>query len=118
MPAPLATRLTRSTCAVLVADVVGFSRLMEEDEEDTYKRLHVLRTDVIGPGVKRHGGHVVKETGDGFIAAFDDAGAPSRSRRTWRVGARGKQRRGLSGSAWACISARSSSRTTTSTARR
>jgi class 3 adenylate cyclase/tetratricopeptide (TPR) repeat protein len=67
--------LTRCACAVLVADVVGFSRLMEEDEEDTYKRLHGLRLEVIGPGVVRHGGHVVKETGDGFIASFDSAGA-------------------------------------------
>ena len=65
--------LSRRTCAVLVADVVGYSRLMEDDEEDTYKRLHVLRSDVIGPTVNRLGGNVVKETGDGFFATFDSA---------------------------------------------
>ena len=63
----------RKLVAVLAADVAGYSRLMEADEERTYARLVRLRARIIAPTVARHHGRVVKSTGDGFFAAFDSA---------------------------------------------
>jgi adenylate cyclase len=64
-------QLERKFVAVLVADVVGYSRLMEADEEDTHARLMRLRSELLEPSIAEHGGRVVKNTGDGFIAMFD-----------------------------------------------
>jgi adenylate cyclase len=55
---------------VLVADAVDYTRLMEADEEDTHGRLMDLRFDVLEPKIAEHGGRVVKNTGDGFVAIF------------------------------------------------
>ena len=63
----------RRLAAVLAADVVGYTRLMEGDEEATHARLMRLRDVVLEPTLKRHGGRVVKNTGDGFLAMFDSA---------------------------------------------
>jgi adenylate cyclase len=63
----------RRRVAILVADVVGYSRLMEADEEDTHGWLMRLRSEVLDPGVAAHCGRVVKNTGDGFVAIFDSA---------------------------------------------
>jgi adenylate cyclase len=63
----------RRLAAVLSADVVGYTRLMESDEEATHARLMRLRDLVLEPTLKRHGGRVVKNTGDGFLAMFDSA---------------------------------------------
>jgi class 3 adenylate cyclase len=57
----------------LVADVVGYSRLMHKDEEATHARLTALLTDTVLPTIVRHGGRVVKNTGDGFLAEFPSA---------------------------------------------
>jgi adenylate cyclase len=62
------------TSALLAIDVVGYSRLMEADEADTHARLTLLRTEVLDPMVADRGGHIFKNTGDGFLAAFDHAG--------------------------------------------
>lgn len=59
--------------AILAADVVGYSRLMEADEDGTHARLMHLRFDVIEPIVARYSGRVVKNTGDGFLAMFETA---------------------------------------------
>jgi class 3 adenylate cyclase/TolB-like protein/Tfp pilus assembly protein PilF len=70
----LATR--RGSAAILAADVVGYSRLMEAAEEETHATLQGLRAQVLDPGVATQGGRVVKNTGDGFLAIFgraDDA---------------------------------------------
>jgi adenylate cyclase len=61
----------RRLCAILAADVVGYSRLMDVDEDGTHERLMSLRREVLDPGVARAGGRIVKNTGDGFLAAFD-----------------------------------------------
>ena len=67
----VATR--RSHAAVLVADAVGYSRLMEAAEDETHSSLKRLRSQVLDPGITAQGGQVVKNTGDGFIAIFASA---------------------------------------------
>ena len=61
---------TRKIVAILVADVVGYSRLARADEERTLARLRALRGDLIEPAIAVHHGRIVKGTGDGFIAEF------------------------------------------------
>ena len=60
----------RKIAAILVADVVGYSRLASADEDRTLSRLRALRSDLIDPAVAHHHGRVVKRTGDGLIAEF------------------------------------------------
>jgi hypothetical protein len=61
---------TRKLAAILVADVVGYSRLAGVDEERTLVRLRGLRSDLIDPAITAHHGHIVKRTGDGSIIEF------------------------------------------------
>src|SRR5271169_2682543 len=61
---------TRKLAAILVADVVGYSRLAGADEERTLARLRALRSDLIDPTIAIHNGRVVKRTGDGSIVEF------------------------------------------------
>src|ERR1700733_9588686 len=61
---------TRKIVAILVADVVGYSRLANADEERTIARLRALVGDLIEPAIAAHHGRIVKRTGDGFIAEF------------------------------------------------
>jgi TolB-like protein/class 3 adenylate cyclase len=61
---------TRKLAAILVADVVGYSRLAAADEDRTLVRLRGLRSDLIDPAVAIHHGRVVKRTGDGIIIEF------------------------------------------------
>jgi class 3 adenylate cyclase len=61
---------TRKLVAILVADVVGYSRLAGADEERTLARLRGLRSDLIYPAIGAHHGRVVKRTGDGSIIEF------------------------------------------------
>ncbi len=63
----------RRLAAILAADVVGYSRLMETHEVDTHTRLMQLRSEVLNPGVTAQRGRIVKNTGDGFLATFDTA---------------------------------------------
>jgi adenylate cyclase len=65
--------LQRRLAAILAADVVGYSRLMERHEVDTHVRLMQLRSEVLDPGVVAQHGKIVKNTGDGFLATFDSA---------------------------------------------
>jgi adenylate cyclase len=60
----------RKIAAILVADVVGYSRLAGADEDRTLSRLRALRSDLIDPAVADHHGRIVKRTGDGLIAEF------------------------------------------------
>ena len=66
-------RIERRLAAILAADVAGYSRLMHHDEEATHAKLTALLTDVLDPAIAEHGGHVVKNTGDGFLAEFPSA---------------------------------------------
>jgi adenylate cyclase len=61
---------TRKLAAILVADVVGYSRLTGTDEERTLARLRGLRSDLIDPAMAAHHGRIVKRTGDGAIIEF------------------------------------------------
>jgi adenylate cyclase len=61
---------TRKLAAILVADVVGYSRLAGADEERTLARLRGLRSDLIDPAITAHHGRIVKRTGDGSIIEF------------------------------------------------
>ena len=56
---------TRKLAAILVADVVGYSRLAGADEDRTLARLRALRSDLIDPTIAAHHGRIVKRTGDG-----------------------------------------------------
>jgi TolB-like protein/class 3 adenylate cyclase len=61
---------TRKLAAILVTDVVGYSRLTSADEERTLVRLRGLRSDLIDPAIAAHHGRIVKRTGDGSIIEF------------------------------------------------
>ncbi len=61
---------TRKIAAILVSDVVGYSRLAGADEERTLSRLRGLRTDLIDPAIAANHGRVVKRTGDGALVEF------------------------------------------------
>jgi adenylate cyclase len=66
-------RVQRRLAAILAADVVGYSRLMEADEEDTRARLRSLQSDLIDPQIAADGGRLVKTTGDGILVEFPSA---------------------------------------------
>ena len=61
---------TRKLAAILVADVVGYSRLAAADEDRTLARLRGLRSDLIDPAIAAHHGRIVKRTGDGSLIEF------------------------------------------------
>jgi TolB-like protein len=61
---------TRRLAAILAADVAGYSRLVEADEEGTLGRLKALRGEVIDPKIAEHRGRIVKTTGDGLLVEF------------------------------------------------
>ena len=61
---------TRKLAAILVSDVVGYSRLTGADEDRILARLRSLRSDLIDPTIAVHKGRVVKRTGDGVIVEF------------------------------------------------
>src|SRR6266852_5310119 len=63
-------RVERRLAAILAADVAGYSRLVEADEEGTLGRLKALRAKVIDPKIARHHGRIVKTTGDGLLVEF------------------------------------------------
>jgi TolB-like protein len=63
----------RRLAAILAADVVGFSRLMEADEAGTLAALKARRKDVLDPLVAKHQGRVFKVTGDGVLVEFASA---------------------------------------------
>jgi adenylate cyclase len=66
-------RIERRLSAIMAADVAGYSRLMHNDEEATHTGLTALLADVVEPVIAEHGGHIVKNTGDGFLAEFPSA---------------------------------------------
>jgi adenylate cyclase len=63
-------RVERRLAAILAADVAGYSRLIEADEEGTLGRLKALRAEVIDPKLALHRGRIVKTTGDGLLVEF------------------------------------------------
>lgn len=63
-------RVQRRLAAILAADVVGYSALMERDEEATYAEFERLERQLIEPSLSRHEGRLIKTTGDGALAEF------------------------------------------------
>jgi class 3 adenylate cyclase len=95
---------SRRLAAILAADVAGYSRLMGQDEEGTAQALREHRT-AADPLVAKHGGRIVKTTGDGVLIEFGsvvgavqcaitlqglaterNAGSPTERRMEWRIG--------------------------------
>jgi adenylate cyclase len=70
MTATSAVNESRRLAAILVVDVVGYSRLAGVDEDRTLARLRSLRGDLIDPAIAAHHGRIVKRTGDGSIIEF------------------------------------------------
>jgi len=66
-------RVRRRLAAILAADVVGYSRMMERDEAGTLAALKQRRKATLEPLVARHQGRVFKVTGDGVLVQFDSA---------------------------------------------
>ncbi len=97
--------MERRLAAILAADVVGYSRLMELDETGTLAALNAHREDIINPSIADHHGRVVKLMGDGILAEFPsvveavqcavriqtglaskNANVPEEMRMEWRIG--------------------------------
>jgi TolB-like protein/class 3 adenylate cyclase/Flp pilus assembly protein TadD len=66
-------RIERRLAAILVADVASYSRLMHANEERTHARVTALLASTVAPAIARHGGRIVKHTGDGLLAEFASA---------------------------------------------
>lgn len=98
-------RVRRRLTVMMAADVVGYSRLMGQDEVGTLAQLKECRTEVIDPSLARYGGRIVKVIGDGILVEFASAvdavqsaielqagmaerndGVPAIHRMTFRVG--------------------------------
>ncbi len=62
--------MERRLAAILAADVVGFSRLMEQDEAGTLAALKAHRKELIDPAIAKHHGRIVKLMGDGALVEF------------------------------------------------
>jgi adenylate cyclase len=79
---------TRKIAAILVADIVGYSRLAGTDEDRTLSRLRGLRSDLIDPAIDAHHGRIVKRTGDGSLVEFrsvvDAVGCAIEVQMAWR----------------------------------
>ena len=63
-------RVERRLAAILAADVAGYSRLMEADEEGTLAALQAMRRELADPKIAEHRGRIVKTTGDGLLVEF------------------------------------------------
>jgi len=63
--------ITRKLAAILAADIVSYSRLMNENEDETIRAWRAARVEVIDPHVGSYDGRIVKHTGDGFLAEFN-----------------------------------------------
>jgi adenylate cyclase len=62
--------MERKLAAIFAADVVGYARLMEQDEADTFERLRAHRKELFEPEIARHHGRIFKLMGDGLLAEF------------------------------------------------
>jgi adenylate cyclase len=67
--------IERKLAAIMVADIVGYSAMMERDESRTFARVRALREQLFNPIVAQYGGRIIKTTGDGFLAEFPTGSA-------------------------------------------
>jgi adenylate cyclase len=63
--------MQRKLSAILAADVVGYSRLMEKNEAGTFEQLRAYRKQLFEPEIAKHHGRTFKLVGDGLLAEFD-----------------------------------------------
>ncbi len=68
-------RVQRRLAAILAADVVGYSRLMREDEAGTRARFNAHLSELIEPAIASRRSRIVKTTGDGLLVEFAMAGS-------------------------------------------
>ena len=66
-------RVQRRLAAIVSADVVGYSKMMGQDEAGTLARLKSLRAEFLHPKITEYGGRIVKTTGDGTLIEFGSA---------------------------------------------
>lgn len=71
-------KITRRLAAIVVADVVGYTRLMERDEAGTHARVKALREQLIDPKIAEYGGRIVHTAGDGMLLEFTSASSALR----------------------------------------
>ena len=99
---------TRRLAGILAADVAGYSRLMDANEEGTHERLKAHLGELVNPKITEHRGRIVKKTGDGFLAEFpsvvDAVRALSKSSAAWPTASRRCPRSAGSGSGSGSIS--------------
>src|SRR5262249_40146085 len=77
-------RIERRLTAILAADIAGYSRLVEADEEGTLSQWKALWGTVIEPKIKEHRGRIVRVIGDGILRASSTRyAAPSRFNEAW-----------------------------------
>jgi adenylate cyclase len=62
--------MERRLSAILAADVVGYSAMMEKDEAGTFDRIKIRRKELFEPEVEKHHGRIFKLMGDGLLAEF------------------------------------------------
>jgi TolB-like protein/class 3 adenylate cyclase/Tfp pilus assembly protein PilF len=79
-------RVERRLAAILAADVVGYSRLIGEDEAGTLDCLRTHRRDLIDPKIVEHKGRIVKTTGDGLLVEFASVVDALRCATEWQHG--------------------------------
>lgn len=65
--------MTRRLTAILAADVIGWSRIVRQDEEGSLARLKLLRQELVDPAIQRRGGRIFKLMGDGILVEFGSA---------------------------------------------
>ncbi len=65
--------MKRQLAAIIAADMAGYSRLMEQDEEGVLARQKTHRQELIDPEIGKRNGRIVKTTGDGLLAEFASA---------------------------------------------
>jgi adenylate cyclase len=71
-------RVQRRLAAILAADVVGYSALMQRADEAAHAEFERLKCEVIEPGLSRHDGRLIKTAGDGALAEFASPSAAVR----------------------------------------
>ena len=71
-------RVQRRLAAILAADVVGYSALMQRAEEATYAEFERLKREVVEPSLSHHDGRLIRTTGDGALAEFASPSAAVR----------------------------------------
>ena len=71
--------MQRRLTVILLADVAGYSALMERDEDATLTRLKASRAAVLEPNIAAHNGRIIKHMGDGVLVEFASAVEAMRS---------------------------------------